>query len=145
MLAIFVAVGPVLTVLEGYPIPPLIVGAVAVSAACSVATAPVLWLQFGRVPLLGVVANALVEPVIALLLGLGLVTAIVDLVAPGVALLLAAVNGWLAGYVAACARVVGSAPFAQASGRWAAATGIGAVVVAAYAWRRWRTSFSRPT
>ena len=145
VIAIFVAVGPVLTVLEGYPIPPLIVGTIAVSAACSVATAPVLWLQFGRVPLLGVVANALAEPVIALLLGLGLVTAIVDLVAPGVATLLAAVNGSLAAYVAACARVVGGAPFAQASGRWAAATGVGALLVAAYAWRRWRTSYSRPT
>jgi competence protein ComEC len=145
VLAIFVAVGPILTVLEGYPIPTLIVGAIAVSAACSIATAPVLWLQFGQVPLLGVVANALVEPVIAFLLGLGLVTAIVDLVAPGVATLLAAVNGWLAAYVAACARVVGGAPFAQASGRWAAATGVGAMVVAAYAWRRWRTSYSRRT
>ncbi len=145
VLAIFVAAGPILTVLEGYPIPPLIAGAVAISAACSIATAPVLWLQFGRVPLLGVLANALVEPVIAMLLGLGLVTAIVDLIAPGTAMLLAAVNGWLAAYVATCARVVGSAPFAQASDRWAAATGIGAVVVAAYAWRRWRTSYSRPT
>jgi ComEC/Rec2-related protein len=145
VLAIFVAVGPILTVLEGYPIPRLMVGAIAVSAACSLVTAPVLWLQFGQVPLLGVVANALVEPVIAFLLGLGLVTAIVDLVAPGVATLLAAVNGWLAAYVAACARVVGGAPFAQASGRWAAATGVGALVVAAYAWRRWRTSYNRPT
>jgi competence protein ComEC len=145
VLAIFVAVGPILTVLEGYPIPRLMVGAIAVSAACSLVTAPVLWLQFGQVPLLGVVANALVEPAIAVLLGLGLVTAIVDLVAPGVATLLAAVNGWLAAYVAACARVVGGAPFAQASGRWAAATGVGALVVAAYAWRRWRTSYNRPT
>jgi competence protein ComEC len=143
--SIFVAVGPVLTVLEGYPIPLLLVGAIAVSVACSVATAPVLWLQFGQVPLLGVIANALVEPVIALLLGLGLVTAVVDLVAPGAAMLLAALNGWLAAYVATCARLVGAAPFAQASGRWAAATGIGAVVLAAYAWRRWRTSYSRPT
>jgi competence protein ComEC len=145
VIAIFVAVRPILTVLEGYPIPPLIVGAIAVSAACSVATAPVLWLQFGQVPLLGVIANALVEPVIALLLGLGLVTAIVDLVAPSAATPLAAVNGSLAAYVAGCARVVGGAPFAQASGRWAAAAGIGAVVVAAYAWRQWRTTYSRPT
>jgi competence protein ComEC len=144
VLAIFVAVRPALRVLEGYPIPPLLSGPIAVAAVCSVATAPVLWLQFGQVPLLGVLANALAEPVVALLLGLGLVTAVVGLVAPGLATLLAAVNGWLAAYVATCARVVGGAPFAQASGRWAAATGIGAMVVAAYAWRRWRTSFSRP-
>jgi len=143
VVAIFVAVGPALRVLEGYPIPRTLAAAVAISAACSIATAPVLWLQFGRVPLLGVVANALVEPVVGLLLGLGLGTAVVDLVAPGVAATLASLNGWLAAYVAACARVVGDIPFAQASGRWAAAIAAGALVVAAYAWRRWRTSFSR--
>jgi competence protein ComEC len=145
VLAIFIAARPALTVLEGYPIPRTIAVAVAVAAPCSLATAPVLWLQFGRVPLLGVVANALAEPVVALLLGLALVTAIVDLVAPGLATVLAAANGWLAAYVAACARGVGGAPFAQASGRWAAAAAVGAAVVAAYAWRRWRTSYSRPT
>jgi competence protein ComEC len=145
VIAIFVAVGPVLSVLEGYPIHPMLAGAIAVSSVCSIATAPVLWLQFGQVPLLGVVANALVEPVVVLLLGLALVTAVVDLVAPGVATLLAAANGWLAAYVAACARGVGGLPFAQASGRWAPAAGVGAVAVAAYAWRRWRTTFSRRT
>ena len=84
MLAIFVAVGPVLRVLEGYPVPPKLAAALAISRACSLATAPILWLQFGQVPLLGVLANALVEPVVGVLLGLGLVTACVDLVVPGV-------------------------------------------------------------
>ena len=63
-------------VLEGYPVPPALAARVAVSAACSLATAPILWLRFGQVPLLGVVANALVEPVVGVLLGLGLVTAV---------------------------------------------------------------------
>ena len=145
MLAIFVAAGPLLRVLEGYPVPPSLAVAVAISGACSVATAPILWLQFGQVPLLGVLANALVEPVVGVLLGLGLVTACVDLVAPGAAALLASLNGWIAAYVAACARGVAAAPFAQATGRAAAVAGVGALVAAAYAWRRWRTSFSRPT
>ena len=145
VVAIFVAVGPALRVFEGYPVPPKLAAAVAVSTACSVATAPILWLQFGQVPLLGVVANALVEPVVGLLLGLGLVTACVDLIAPGAASVLASLNGWIAAYVAACARAVAAAPFAQATGRAAAAAGVGAFVVAAYAWWRWRTSFSRST
>jgi competence protein ComEC len=145
VLAIFVAVGPALRVFEGYPVPPKLAAAVAVSAACGVATAPILWLQFGQVPLLGVVANALVEPVVGVLLGLGLVTACVDLVAPGAATVLASLNGWIAAYVAACARGVAAAPFAQATGRAAAAAGAGALVVGAYAWWRWRTSFSRST
>jgi competence protein ComEC len=145
VLAIFVAVDPAVRVLEGYPVPPRLAMVVAVSGACSLATAPILWLQFGQVPLLGVIANALVEPFVGLLLGLGLVTACVDLVAPGAAELLASLNGWLAAYVAACARVVAAAPFAQATGSAAAAAGAGALVAAAYAWRRWQTSFKRRT
>ena len=145
VLAIFVAAGPLLRVLEGYPVPARLAAVAAISGACSVATAPILWLQFGQVPLLGVIANALVEPVVGVLLGLGLVTACVDLVAPGAAALLAALNGWVAAYVAACARGVAAAPFAQATGWAAAAAGVGALCAAAYAWRRWRTSFSRLT
>jgi len=140
-----VALGPVLEVLEGFPLPRKLGVAIAVSATCSVATAPILWLQFGQVPLLGVVANALVEPVVALLLGLGLVTALVALLSPPAAAALAAANGLLAAYVAGCARAISALPAAQATGRAAAVAGVGALVVAAYAWRRWRTSSKRPT
>ena len=82
---------------------------------------------------------------VGILLGLGLVTACVDLVDPSAAAALASLNGWIAAYVAACARAVAAAPFAQASGPAAAAAGVGAVGAAAYAWQRWRTSFNRPT
>jgi predicted membrane metal-binding protein len=126
-------------------VPPALAGPLAISAACSVATAPILWLRFGQVPLLGVLANALVEPVVGVLLGLGLLTACVDLVAPGAASALAAANGWIAAYVAACARLVAAAPFAQATGAAAALAGLGALGGGAYAWWRWRTSFRRPT
>jgi competence protein ComEC len=143
--AIFVAVGPAVRVLEGYPVPPKLATALAVSAACSIATAPILWLQFGQVPLLGIVANALVEPVVGLLLGLGLVTAAVDLVSPGVAGMLAAANGWIAAYVATCARLIAAVPFAQVTGVAAAVAGGGSLLLAAYAWQRWRTSSSRAT
>ena len=95
--------------------------ATAVSAVCSVATAPILWLRFQQVPLLGVVANVLVEPVIGVLLGLGLVTALVGLVLPQFALALASANGWVAAYVVTCARAVAAVPFAQATGPAAAA------------------------
>jgi competence protein ComEC len=143
--AIFVAVGPALRVLEGYPVPSRLAAVVVVSAACSIATAPILWLQFGAVPLLGIVANALVEPVVGPLLGLALVTAAVDPVAPVVATTLASLNGVLAAYVAGCAALVARAPLAQVSGRGAAVAGAGSLLLAAYAWRRWRTSSSRPT
>jgi competence protein ComEC len=116
-----------------------------VSAACSLATAPILWLQFGQVPLLGVVANALVEPVVGLLLGLALTSAVVDPVAPFLAEGLAWLNGWLAAYTASCAGLVAALPFAQASGRGAAIAGVGSLVLAAYAWRRWQRSSNRLT
>jgi predicted membrane metal-binding protein len=111
--------------------------ATAVSAVCSVATAPILWLRFQQVPLLGVIANVLVEPVIGVLLGLGLVTAVVGLVLPQLALALAGANGWVAAYVVACARAVSAVPFAQATGAAAAAVALALLLAAASVWLRW--------
>ena len=68
--------------LEGYPVPRLAGEAVAVSLACGLATAPVLWLQFGRIPLYSVPANALAAPVVGPLLGLSFAAAIADAVSP---------------------------------------------------------------
>ena len=73
VLAIFLGAGRMTRLLEGYPVPRKVGLGVAISVVCSLATTPILWLQFGSVPLLGVVANALVEPAVAPLLGLALV------------------------------------------------------------------------
>lgn len=145
VIAIFLAASRVREALEGYPLPPLVRDPVAVAAACSAATAPILWLQFGQVPLLGVVANALVEVAVAPLLALAFAAAMVDPVSPQLAAILAWLNGWVAAYVVACARAVSAVPGAQATGRGAALAVSGALVAAAYAWRRWRTSSSRLT
>jgi competence protein ComEC len=145
VVAIFVAVRPGLQVLEGYPVPRRLAAVVTVSAVCSLATAPILWLQFGQVPLLGVVANAFVEPVVGLLLGLALTSAAVHPFAPLLARGVAWVNGWLAAYTASCAGIVAALPFAQVSGRAARVAGVGALLLAAYALSRWRTSSKRPT
>jgi competence protein ComEC len=143
--AIFLAAGPLLRELEGYPVHKKIAAAVAISGACSVATAPILWLQFGAVPLLGILANALVEPAVGPLLGLAFLTAAVDPVAPSLAAALAWLNGWVAAYVVFCARAVSAMPFAQVHGRGAALAAAGSLVAAAYAWRRWRTTSNRST
>ncbi len=145
VVAIFLAVGPLVRVFEGYPMPQSLGGVVAVSAACSVATAPILWLQFGAVPLLGILANALVEPAVGPLLGLAFAAAAVDPLAPPLAAGLAWLNGWLAAYIALCARLVAAVPVAQARGPGAALAAAGSLLVAAYAWRGWRTSSNRPT
>src|SRR5207244_2791217 len=123
--------------LEGYPVPQKVAGVVAISAACGLATAPVLWLQFHAVPLLTVPANALAAPAAAPIMALGLAAALVEPLAPGGATALAWLNGWCAAYLAACARLVGSLSFAQLrSGLAVGALGAAGVVLAVCAWRR---------
>jgi competence protein ComEC len=142
--AIFLAAGPLLRELEGYPLHAKIAAAVAISAACSVATAPILWLQFGAVPLLGILANALVEIAVAPLLGLAFATAALDPVSPQLAASVAWLNGWVAAYVVFCARAVSAVPFAQVHGRGAALAASGSLVAGAYGWRRF-TAARTPT
>jgi competence protein ComEC len=101
--------------LEGYPIPRALAAIVAVSLACGVATAPILWLHFRSVPVFSVVSNALVAPVVAPLLGTALVTAAIEPVVPSAASALAWTNGWLAAYLAGSARLVGGLPYASVS------------------------------
>ncbi len=113
--AIFVVVPRLQRRLDGYPVPRFLAATLAVSTACGVVTAPILWLDFGTVPVFSVLGNAVAEPSVPPLLGLGLIAAVVHPVLPGVAASLAWVNGWLAAYLAGCARLVGGLPHAQVS------------------------------
>ena len=119
--------------LEGYPVPARLAGAVAMSLACGLATAPILWLHFGAVPVFSVVSNALAAPVVAPLLGMGLGAAALEPVLPSAAAALAALNGWLAAYLAWCARTVADLPHAQVTspGALAVLALLGLVLVAA--------------
>ncbi len=108
--AIFVAVPRARRFFEGYPLPRGAPEVIAVSLACGVATAPILLLQFGRIPIYTVPANALVAPVVAPLLGLSLVAAIIAPLSPPAAAAIAWANGWLAAYLSGCARLVGGLP-----------------------------------
>jgi competence protein ComEC len=139
VLAIFF-VAPRFTVwLEGYPLPGWLRGAVAISAACGLATAPISWFQFHQIPLVTVPANAAAALAVAPMLGLALVCAVLAPVALPLATALAWANGWLAAYLAACARVFGGMPGAQVRSPAAAgALGLTALGVAAYAWLRAR-------
>lgn len=111
--AIFLLVPPIERRLAGYPIPALLRSVLAVSLACGAATAPILMTHFGTVPLFSVAANAAAAPVVAPLLGLGLGAAALDPILPEAAVALAWVNGWLAAYLAGCARLFGGLPHAQ--------------------------------
>jgi hypothetical protein len=124
-------------VLEGYPLPSPLRAPVAISTACGLGTAPVCWFQFHAIPLLTVPANAAAATVVAPMLGLALVAALVGPVAHAPAVLIAELDGWLAAYLAGCARLFGGLPGAQIRSPEAAALLAALVLLAAaYAWRR---------
>jgi competence protein ComEC len=142
--AIFVVAPKLLSTFEGYPVPQALAGILAVSTACAVATAPVLWMQFHALPLLTVPANALAAPAIPPLLALGFAAALVGPVSPPAAEAIGWLNGWCAAYLAATARLVGGLPGAQVrSGRALVELLVVAGLLGAYAWRRWLSSFPR--
>ena len=137
--SIFLGYRPLRRVLEGYPLPGPLADVIAVSAVCGAATAPLVWLQFHAIPLLTVPANALAAPAMAPLLALALLTAGLAPIAPPAAAALAWLNGWAAAYLAFCAKFVGGLPGAQIrSTRGALLLLAGALLLAAYAWERWR-------
>jgi competence protein ComEC len=113
--AIFVVVPRMGRWLEGYPMPRWLREVLAVSAACGLATAPIVLFHFDAVPAYAVLSNAFAAPAVGPLLGLALVTSAVEPVSASAAATLAWVNGWLAAYVAACARVVAGLPYAELS------------------------------
>jgi competence protein ComEC len=141
VVAIFVLVPRLAAILDGYPLPAKAAAAIAVSVACGLLTAPILWLQFHAVPLLTVPANALAEPAVAPLLYLAFAAALTAPLFPPAATAVAWLNGWCAAYLAGCARFFGSLPGAQVrSGRAIVVLFVLVTVAAAYAWRRWQTS-----
>jgi competence protein ComEC len=144
--AIFVLAGPIRRRLEGYPLPAFAAEAIAISGACGVATAPIMWLQFHAIPLLAVPANVLAAPAAAPMLQLALIGAALAPIAPAGTAVAAWLNGWLAAYLATCARLVGALPGAQIrSGRALLLLLAGTLLIAAYAWPRWRVISSRST
>ncbi len=113
--AIFLLVPRISRTLEGYPVPKPLADVIAISAACGLVTAPVLWLHFGAIPVYAVLANALAAPVVAPLLGFALAAAALHPFLPEASAALVWLDAWLAGYLALCARLVGNLPYAQAS------------------------------
>jgi competence protein ComEC len=111
--AIFVVVPPIEEWLAGYPLPRRLSTVIAVSLACGGVTAPILMLHFQAAPLFTVASNAVAGPVVAPLLALALVSTALGPWLPEAALALSWINGWLAAYLAGCARFFGSLPHAQ--------------------------------
>jgi len=143
--AIFVLVPRFQRFLEGYPLGKAR-AAVAVSAACGLVTAPILWVQFHSLQLLAVPANALAAPAVAPLLLLALAAAALAPLSGTAAAALAWLNGWCAAYLVLVARLVGGLPFAQVQSTRTLLMLVGcALLLAAYAAPRWRASSSLST
>jgi len=124
-----------------FQLPRLLRGTIAVSVACGTVTSPILWLDFRQVPLWTVAANALAEPAVGPLLGLGLLAALVAPVLPSAAAALAWLASWAAAWIALSARLVAGLPWAQTSSALVlllvAAGGAAVVLVARLPrWRR---------
>ncbi len=136
--AIFTVVPRIDRRLEYTPLPRGLRMGIAVSLGCSIVTAPILWIEFGYLPILGVPANALAEPAMPVLLGLAFLTAALGTVSPGAASVVAWLNGWTASYIAMCARAIGSLPFAEITSGRQLAILAALVLVAAYAYFRRR-------
>jgi competence protein ComEC len=143
--AIFVLVPRFERVLEGYPLGGLRPG-IAVSAACGVATAPILWFQFHSLQLLAIPANLLAAPAVVPLLTLSLAATAIAPISPNAAVALDWLNGWSAAYLATVARLVGGLPFAQIrSTRALLLLLAGAFLLAAYAsGRSWSSNVPEP-
>ncbi|MFL6012137.1 MAG: ComEC/Rec2 family competence protein [Gaiellaceae bacterium] len=145
VIAIFVLVPRFQDFLEGYPLGPLR-PVVAVSAACGLATAPILWLQFHSLQVLAIPANALAAPAIVPLLGLAFAATAVAPISGGAAAALTWLNGWCAAYLAGVARLVGGLPFAQIQSTRTLLTLLaGALLIAAYALPKWPRARSSPS
>ena len=142
--SIFLLLPRLRSALEGYPLTDWLREAVAVSTACGAATAPILWLQFGSVPVYSLPANALVTLAIGPLLGIALVGSLLEPLVPSAALALGWLNGWLAAYIAACARVIGSLPFAEVGSGAAVCVLLGTPIALLALQRlpRWRRPFA---
>jgi competence protein ComEC len=146
VLSIFVLAPRLRRALEGYPLADWLRDVVAISAACGLATAPIAWIHFHALALLTIPANALAAPAVVPLLGLALAAAAVAPLSLGAAGVLAWVNGWCAAYLAACARLIGGLPGAQIrSTRALLVVLAAALLIAAYAWPKWRPSSSPST
>jgi competence protein ComEC len=128
--AIFLTLPRLRRVQEGYPVPLGIVEVIGISTACGVVTAPILWLQFGTIPVWTVPANALAEPAMPVLLGCGLGAAVLAPVIPPAAVALSWLAGAAAAWIAFSARLVASFPYAQTSSRTLVLALAGALVAA---------------
>ena len=117
---------------EATGVPEVLVGAIAVTTAATVATAPISWWHFGRATVLAAIpANLLAAPAVPLALWSALVATLATPIAPAAGAGLAWCSRWPAAWILECAWI-GSA-LAAATPAWLLpvllAVGVGALAV----------------
>jgi competence protein ComEC len=110
-------------------LPPVIVTALAVTITAQVSTAPLLLVMVGTVGWVAVPANLLAMPAVPIVTVLGLATAALGPLVPGIASMLGIVAAWPAGWIATVAQVGAALPGAQMSGLALALAAAGVVVL----------------
>jgi competence protein ComEC len=138
--AIFVGVPRLRAHVDGLPLPRAVAEALAVALACGLATAPIVLLHFGQVPLYTVLANVVAFTAAPLVLAFGLLAALVDPVSPDAAAGLAQLAGWAAAWLELVANVTADLPSAQLG----AVPAIALAVAVAGCWLGARRARGRP-
>jgi competence protein ComEC len=93
--------------------PPRLAEAIAVSAAATLGTAPLIALHFSQLSLVSLPANLLAAPAVAPIMWLGMLAAAVGQLTPALALPLNVVNAFLLGYVGWVAHAAAGVPHAN--------------------------------
>jgi len=115
VVAIALLAGRIRSALTARRMPAPIADALAVTAAATLGTAPLLAYHFHQLSLVGIPANLLAAPAIAPITWLGLLAATAGQLTPQLAAPLNALNAYLLAYVAAIAHVAASIPYASVS------------------------------
>lgn len=131
--AIFLGVPRARRIVEGTPFPRQVADVVTVSLVCGLATAPIVLAHFDRAPVYTVPANALAFPAVPWVLGLGLLAAALDPLAPSAATAMAWLAGWGAAWLEVVARTTAALPGAEVGRRTALAL---CTIMAAAWWLR---------
>lgn len=117
---------------EATGVPELLLGALAVTAAATIATAPISWWHFGRATILAAIpANLLAAPAVPLALWSALLATVVTPVAPAAGAGLAWCSRWPAAWILRCAWI--GSDLAAATPAWLlpVVLGLGAAGIAA--------------
>jgi competence protein ComEC len=115
VVGIAVLAGPLGRRLRARGLPAALAEAVAVTAAATIATAPLIAWRFDRTSLVGLPANVLAAPAVAPVMWLGMTAAALGQLAPAAGAPLVALAGLPLGYLVALGRVAAGLPGAQAA------------------------------